>query len=343
MPYPLIILGAGASYDFTHPNLLGLEKHEQGPIFPLTDHLIKDVDSEIEAKYEGFNTLRSLFYSSVVGQRKSFEQCLENLSDHDQRSGLLLYLGDFFWKKSNDDRVKSLPNNFKALVEIIKKSPVGGANFVTFNYDLLLEKAVDSSLNQFFNLQDYISRPIRVIKIHGSCDWYRLINQSAKDIYTALKQRSNIFNSNDQILTKRWLSQKDSGAQQFFHVPVIAIPITSTKSYTCPQEHINVLTEALPATKKVLVIGWKAGDPFLLEKLKTINEPVDLIVVSGNKHYAEDVANIVKKHLKVKNLILFEGGFSDFIGSDECSIFFSDKTFTEIRKARHLKKESAHL
>ncbi|MEK6880276.1 MAG: hypothetical protein AABY22_11735, partial [Nanoarchaeota archaeon] len=89
--------------------------------------------------------------------------------------------------------------------------------------------------------------------------------------------------------------------------------------------------------KKVLVIGWKAGDPFLLEKLKIISEPVDLIVVSGSKDGAKRISSTIKKYLQINGEVLFEG-FSNFIDSEECNNFFSDKTIMDAKRAKHLEK-----
>ncbi|MDP3764129.1 MAG: hypothetical protein Q8Q95_00720 [bacterium] len=242
MATPLIILGAGASHDFTHPSHLGVSSHRERVTFPITNDLVSLVDTEIEARYSGFKTMRSLITSSILSGRKSFEECVENWGDYEQRIALLLYLGDYFYKKSNDKQIEGLPNNFLALIDLIRKSTAKEVNFVTFNYDLLLEKAIDPTLQKFFNLPDYISDQIRIIKIHGSCDWYSLMSQVSDNIYSALKQHSEFFSKpNREILTKRWLNQKNSGANQYFHVPVISIPTTSTKSYSCPMGAYKVL------------------------------------------------------------------------------------------------------
>ncbi len=327
--YPLIILGAGASYDFTHPTNLGVDKHEKNPTFPKTDYLLdeKYVDHEIESLYDGFKTLRSRFISPI--RKSSFEKCLEGWDDQEQLSALRLYLGDYFWKKSQDKVVKEKPTNFRALVDYIKKSPMQGAFIVTFNYDVLLENEL--GLNRFFDLSNYIDGSvdnIRIIKIHGSCDWYHPMSRVAGDIYTALCRHPEFLNKpNLQILTKRWLDQPKSGANQFFNIPVISLPTTSTKNYVCPNDHIQSLNSALTEIYKILIIGWKAGDSFLLEKLKAIEIPIDLTVVSGSEKGAKEVAEVIEKYVpSIGRKTLFKEGFSDFIGSAECDAFFNETT-----------------
>lgn len=327
MSCPLIILGAGASHDFTHPTTLGFDEHKHKLIFPMTDHLVdgKFVDNEIQSRYSEVKILFARLVSCT--QRSSFEKCLEGWDDYKQLSALRLYLGDYFWKKSQDKAVTDNPSNFGALVDYIKKSPAKGACIVTFNYDVLLENVL--GLDRFFHLSNYIDGSvdnIRIIKIHGSCDWYHLMSRVANDIYTALSQHPEFFNKpNLDILTKRWLEQPKSGANQFFRIPAISLPTTSTKSYACPRDHIQLLTSTLPEIRKVLIIGWKAGDSFLLEKLKEIKEPIHLTVVSGSEKGAKEVAEIIEKYVpNIGRKTTFQG-FSDFIGSTECNAFFNEK------------------
>jgi hypothetical protein len=122
MAYPLIILGAGASHDFSHPVHLGLSDHRNGVTFPITDDLVTIIDKEIEGRYTGFRTMRSLITSSILSGKRTFEQCVENWVDVDQRNSLLLYLSEYFLKKSTDASISTLPTNFMALVELIYKS-----------------------------------------------------------------------------------------------------------------------------------------------------------------------------------------------------------------------------
>lgn len=324
MTAPLIILGAGASHDFTHPGELGVVNHSERTVFPLTDDLIRLVDREIEARYSGFKTMRSLVQSSVFSKRKTFEECIKDWEDYEQRTALLLYLSDYFYKKSNDPQIEKFSNNFIALIDLIRKSQAKAANIITFNYDLLLEKAIDPTLNKFTHLPDYINDSIRVIKIHGSCDWFTLMRKISanEDMYATLKKHPEYFEQpRKDIQTARWLERERSQLARFFFVPRISIPTTFTKSYSCPEEHIKILEDSLLSTKKILIIGWKASDTFLLEKLKIIKSPISLTVVSGTKAHAAEIAHIVKKYVAVDKEILLEH-FSNFIGSDECTDFF---------------------
>ncbi len=324
--YPLIILGAGASFDSIHPDALKPEDRSPGLIFPLTDQLVEGqfADRELQSRYSEVKTLFARLISPTKGS--SFEECLEGWNDYKQLSALRLYLGDYFWKKSQEEIIVKTPNNFLALVDYIKKSSVKGAHIVTFNYDVLLENAL--GIDRFFYLSDYIDGSvdnIHIIKIHGSCDWYHPMRRVASDIYSALSQHPEFFDRpNREILTKRWMEQPRSGADQLFPIPAISLPITSTKVYSCPPEHIRFLTSILPETQQLLIIGWKAGDLLFLEELKTIKRLANLIVVSGSEDGAKEVAEIVKAYVpSIRYTILFKG-FSNFIGSKECNKFFSE-------------------
>jgi len=97
-----------------------------------------------------------------------------------QLAAVRFYLQGIIWQCEDGwyRGEKQVATNLMALIDQIEKSrgtrerPI----FVTFNYDRLIENALQNRGQSFSSIQDYIfPGAIRVIKLHGSVDWLRII------------------------------------------------------------------------------------------------------------------------------------------------------------------------
>jgi hypothetical protein len=52
-------------------------------------------------------------------------------------------------------------------------------------------------------------------------------------------------------------------------IPALAMPMLDKTSFECPPGHLEALKQALPAVQHVLIIGWRAAEPHVLDLLKT--------------------------------------------------------------------------
>src|SRR5262249_17823318 len=111
--------------------------------------------------------------------------------------------------------------------------------------------------------------------------------------------------------------------EEFWEIPALAVPTPDTKPFVCPPEHVEFLKGAIRTAKKILIIGWRAGDQPLIDLLeKELTHPAFLCIVSGSPKGIETV----KVRLgRVSNLDFIGGaqGFSNFLSSDTCSLFFN--------------------
>lgn len=321
MSYPLIILGAGASYDYS--------EHKQRP--PMTNDLIKPeyLSAGFLEKYHEAAGLISEISARIKtsGNDISFEDVLQSIkgaSDHTIRGraqllALQFYLQDLFHDISESSYHPI--NRYSALINHIDRSG-GKACIISFNYDTLLEKSFVGNFPK--NIDSYVNGDIKVIKLHGSHDWFYEADSS---IGSSPRQHLDFLTKHPEYLDN--LRKKDFppthlkqlGAPHRF--PAIAIPLPEKQAFVCPSSHIRVLLQEMPVVDKILVIGWKAGDPALVELLKNyITQPVTAVIVSGS---TEDSRKI-RGRLEGINNITFSSeyvGFGAFMGSKECQTFFA--------------------
>lgn len=306
MSYPIIILGAGASHDYIHPTHGGFSSKP-----PLTDELVSQRNPNILKKYPAVEALFSDLAPRIKDGR-SFETCLQDFSSsghahrREQIKALKSYLKEFFQDVSSHYHYSPL-NNYKVLGNTFRDVLADGEAekicIVSFNYDTLFEKNValfPHSGKRQIEMGDYINEPIKLIKIHGSSDWSYAEN--VPDLGTSVYH--------DSFLHERSVALRS---------PAVALPLPETKTYICPESHIEELKKALQVTDKILIIGWKAGDPYLLKLMrKNISRKVLVYIVSRDKESAEGIEGRLKDcdgahRFSFKTA---EGGFSTFISED---------------------------
>ena len=321
---PLIILGAGASHDFVNPIL----RRWDSP--PLTNQLVERdrLRHDLLEKYPEAKPLFSRVASKILSPDNllSFEEVVGENENHQQLAALLFYLSEYFQDISYKNLSQESVNNYSALLDHIGKSPSGGANIITFNYDTLLERQFPPS-RQFIAMNDYVAdhHPIKLFKAHGSSDWFYIHRKSnlsrfseITDGYTLLKRSPGYVGKN--YFTQRMLDAEEGG--EFHRIPAIAVPTTSTKSFVCPEEHVRGIELAMETASKILIIGWKANDSHLLTLMKErLTKKIPLFIVSGKRGGQE----IVQKILAAAPSLEVAGtakGFSAFMGSKLVDTFF---------------------
>lgn len=322
MSYPLVILGAGASHDF-----LKIERHEQNDQNslrtwkpPLTNNIF-DVSrfSQIIGKYEDVKALASTIINITDNDAPfDFEKYLSEQEvefaekSYPQIIALRFYLAELFSKVSY--HFYRHTNNHRHLIDQIEKR-VGKALVVNFNYDTLFEKNI-KEINGSTSVDSYIAGSLKVIKIHGAHNWRYTpqIEVGKKDVYDYFVssgqklfdeyKKHEIYSSTigDIKYSERdrdfdlniYREHKESsfpGGAFHYYLPAIAIPIASKGDYVCPDNHIKVMREELKQVDRVLVIGWRAQDSFILNELKGyLPNNVRLTIVSSNEASGQAIA-----------------------------------------------------
>lgn len=285
-----IILGAGASYDFTHE-----AKIKDDNRLPLTKDLFHDRYNEILQKYSGAYDLSSeiLLAKDIEAYfQRQWEKIKRN---YDQPLLLKLintqyYIHDLFnhlsSKFSNNKR-----SNYFNLIKLVHEYTVEGKNeyfpIISFNYDTLIEEAITRNLQlQFKNINEYIdhaNRKILLFKPHGSANWVKDFDFKFMDI-NYVKQIKHISQLSTAIsgfnfdLSKLFEHLKgsikvlpkvpkspDQGLNNYYF-PWLLIPYKDKDDLMMPTEHESTLNSFLPHIEEFLVIGWK-GTENALKKL----------------------------------------------------------------------------
>ena len=335
MNEPLIILGAGASYDF-------IPKHSQRgsvPIMPMTNNLVDgdQLNYTLATRYPAVKNAMSRISSMIKNADgdviMSFEDAVQDITDTDQIVALRYYLSDLFQTLSNDQHwSQQLVNNYQSLIGHIIEGKAKGACVVTFNYDTLFENQFSDGT--FREMNDYISsgRPIKLIKVHGSSDWFYL-QQKNQYVYHDTSDNTAYNFSRKQpnyktphFHTKRILEDCGTQSEDHHWIPALALPVSGTKDFVCPDNHIEYLKSVLDKVSRVLIIGWKAGDAHILKLMQErANRPnVLFTIVSGSKEDCEQIEKILNQYIPLATVGEKIIGFSSFLGSKGCRVFFRD-------------------
>lgn len=344
MAYPLIIFGAGASFDCS----------PLGKIAPLTNQLTDDefLDADLLEKYKGAGNLLSDIVYQVKSRNRNFEEVLTEMKERTKNSkemrshfaALEFYLKELFEKISTpkiDPNIKIHQiNNYKSIINRINTYADGRAVVATFNYDTLFENNLSSGVPTRMN--DYTSGNIKVIKLHGSHDWVyinrtRVLGFEGAEPTGALSGYEVCLANPDFIeQIKKQVHEpyhfqefnKHGESNQFYWFPALAIPLTGKDAYIPPKNHIQVLEQNLPKIDRVLIVGWRAGDPLLLETLRKHlpNLGYKVLVVSETEPEAAKTARVIIDGLGITNesvVSINGGGFSGFVSDEASHTFFN--------------------
>ncbi|MGI8412829.1 MAG: hypothetical protein ACR2QA_10140 [Solirubrobacteraceae bacterium] len=82
-------------------------------------------------------------------------------------------------------------------------------------------------------------------------------------------------------------------------VPALAIPMEAKTDFECPQSHLAALRSDLPAVRRLLIVGWRAAEPHVVDLLwgsdadsqSGLMPGFSSLIVSGSKDDATQVAS----------------------------------------------------
>lgn len=316
MGYPLIILGAGASYDY----VIG------GDGLPMTNQLVDSnfINSEISSRYKEVEDLLSDLSGAIRLNDKGFEERLTEIKNEsgdkkhrkDQFNALKFYLRDLFLSF-----LKNFANfnNYKSLIGHINDWSGGKVCIVNLNYDTFFEKSYNKKINK---MQDYIDGDLKIFKIHGSCDWTHVYRKDDTARIYDIKDGYDLLKSVDYTGEEIYYTDGIDNLK-FFKIPALAIPIMEKQDFICPKNHIKLLKEQLGEVDRILIIGWSAKDPAFIELIeKNLKNLSKVAIVAGGVERANEIKGRLK-HLQNLKFEITTFGFSDFVAdSSYCKTFF---------------------
>lgn len=349
--YPLIILGAGASFDSISKKVLPQLEIEgynyKNCCPPLTNDLFnrknfgKLIDNHISAR-----RFEQEIYRLEENQQLSFEDLTteilltrapKNKVWYESLIDLRLYLHDLFrYISLNHFTTRS---NHGKLASLLDRHHSNHAIFVNFNYDLLLEKQFDPGI-KFEHIEDYISSDLKIIKIHGACNWFKQLIlendiQAHHDAnkYILSAAQSLITNESNEKNTAEIVISDKSGAYSIpinnrlvYFMPNISLPINQKIDYVCPTSHIEIFKKEINNIDRVIIIGWKAADEYLLKLLSDNLRDKNIPIFIACHNSSEEVAKRLKEKYNLWSIPLNQG-FSDFIESGKCEEILTATNF----------------
>ena len=284
----MIILGAGASYDFSYDDKLS-EKDRP----PLTYNLFNDEYDQILSSYPGANVLASEILQ-VTDVERFFQDQWENVKKYHNPDLLnkiintQYYLQNLFMVIS-DKCKNNKRSNYNSLMSLASKYAVskGESIIVTsFNYDTLLEQAIEAVFGYTYKqIGDYIdtNRKLILFKPHGSWNWVRYfktntaalsaINKNrlfSLDIYSKKKSYSELFREvEDKVEIDNTPSLTNNSPTNKKFLPQLLIPFTDKDDFVMPFNQRILLEANLDKIQEILIIGWKGTEQVFKDLLQT--------------------------------------------------------------------------
>ena len=335
-----VILGAGASYDLVPPGMASVKKDYRPPL--TKDLFAGDNDrfEDILTKYpDALNLAATIRVRMGRKEQEPLEAVLRSLTD-DRNENIArqvrqipLYLQELFGTVS--ELYTPLPVNYSYLVTKVLTSHFERVAFVTLNYDLLIEKAIEAFVGApIRDLKSYVgtSEKWLLVKLHGSVNWVTSVRdgigghaKSHEGVLAAIRELPAIEGPLQFI---HHHSQRRGGPNsKDILYPAIAVPVEGKYEFVCPDEHIVELQRFLASCEDFLVIGTSAKDRDLLELLRDgVKRGSNLAIVAGNLTDAQDTYRQIRNtvsQIGAAGATYGVDGFTGFVESGEIDKFIS--------------------
>lgn len=221
--------------------------------------------------------------------------------------------------------------------------------YVTFNYDRLLDEAVERLYGvRFGSVGDYVDAVpgVEVHKLHGSLDWVwprpdmgdwasgnpdvqarslllaGAVNRSADEGETFVVERADHRSefrrrrrSTGLVAPMGWIVP---------HVPALAIPVRKKYSLVLPEVLVERMKRRLEATTRLIVIGWRAQEDHVLGLLRDHLRAnrATLVVDRDMAEAAVRARTLVDAAVPVGEVVTARLGFSD-LRAEEITTFLT--------------------
>lgn len=324
----VIILGAGASAGAVDPG--NTSGHSYAP--PITKEVFHTRFDGISGKYPNIKAL-STGLTSELENGYSLESYLKSklgslasynsLTFHrrSQLNQLPVYLQNLFLDISQTFNLSTLYPRF--IDELLDRDI--RVTFITLNYDLLLDYAIEVSTGKkFSNFKSYIEGQDKWIelKLHGSVDWYRKIKNYSQDgvefeSYLSIIGTLNVLNDLDEELVFLRNGVKNGFYENLPYYPALAIPNSDYNPIFVDPSYKELLVNRLNECTNYLLIGFSAYDEDLLTILNSHVRKVHklLIVAKGG---ADSIYGRLIKKAPIftrddRSTCIYDSGFSNFL------------------------------
>lgn len=324
-PSLLVIFGAGASFDsVAEPAPYA----DAGWRPPLAKQLFENRRSFGEVMQRFSDALPVIGeLRSAVRAGDAVEATLQRIRDRAgafpplERSlaALRFYLQEVVWRSGEvwSEGAHGLTNyvQLAARIEEWRYSHEARVTYVTFNYDLLLERAC--TWLSFGDVADYIADGnTKVFKVHGSVNWGREIDEppisSWGDYRSAIAHAVGDLTISDRFRIQPSWNEPFVEDHRLF--PALALPTQSKSLYECPEEHLDMLRAALPEVTACLAIGWRAQEQQFVSLLaKGLRPGLPMHIVTATEPGAAGVRRTLVEGGMSPRSTAHTSGFSGYV------------------------------
>jgi hypothetical protein len=329
----LVIVGAGASYDSSPDRPAGLSTPEPYRL-PLADQLF-DARESFKAMLRDIprvmqivpKLLHRLPGESVEDVLQVYASQIPEYPDREMQlaavrfyiQGIIRHCEDRWYRNANQ-----VATNLMGLVDEIERARRGRERpiLVTFNYDRLIENALENRGRVFAAIRDYILPDTTpVIKLHGSVDWARRLERidTARFGGTAWRIAQQISDEIHNLPKPGPIERVPGEAPSslidgYLAIPAIAIPLKDKSEFECPEDHMDVLRSAVPKVTTMLMVGWRGAEEHFLRLLQKCGiKPVDGICVGSGTGSAEQTTGNLSRYGFGNSFEAYNGGFTNFL------------------------------
>jgi hypothetical protein len=342
----MVIFGAGASADSLRQYRLQRDSQPYEDRPPLSDELF---DTRFGFAYQGLPTIHEV--AGEIADRPdgmSVEQKLEEMQAEavkglDARRWTHLMAIRFYLRRLIYHCDQEWParvagrTNYVDLVGAIRRwsRTNGPFSLVTFNYDLMLDVACQSSLDLDLNdVADYVSRSKWIlVKPHGSANWVRTAGY-APTIIGPAPTPASVIRSTDKLMPSNSF-QVIAGPEQVVGadgttlvLPALTIPVQAKAEFECPSEHVAALGVAISNVTHLLVIGWRGAEQHFW-KLWANTSPrrapkVHIVTSSGDPTRSKVLTDNLDSIGARSPYTFTSGGFTRFVEERHLDAFLAE-------------------
>lgn len=348
----MVIFGAGASFDSIYSYHNNIEHFQWRP--PLGNEIFTTRENfkGIFNAYPGVVSLLSYLNAiddleDFFQKRYDFTQSYKPKEFIAELINIQFCLQHLFYVISHENYDIGL-SNYDILVNQALEYAIAKNEdvlFVTFNYDLLLEFALKKKYFKFqereLTTDEYLSTPIKIIKPHGSCNWFRRFNENPfrpdYDYQYQIFNEKYDFDRIDFMLDKEIRVIRHAERKNGFFFPQLLIPFKSKDSFIMPTEQREYLENNLDKVDEILIIGWKGTEYNFLELLnrKLKGKQIKITSVNGSSNKIGELLkeyipnSTTEYYLEHFNLISFDNSNLSYNEEDKkSSRYHSEGTFS---------------
>ncbi len=207
-----------------------------------------------------------------------------------------------------------------------REAPREDFAIATFNYDTLLERAVEEALGRtFLSFSDFVAGPdIRLLKLHGSVDWAHRSAQTLQELplFDPHGPTALILNAARLQISPDFVrvssTHPDYDDDDVPLLPALALPTLSKRHFEMPETHQTQLEAALQRTTRLIIIGWNATEQHFLDKWHRLAPKNPRVLVVSRRsvedstdNYSAQLASLLD--VDALRITLWRNGFSAFL------------------------------